>query len=149
MAVPFDIHIQIVPPDQYKGMAFYSFAFQRSLGVRGLQKLVNMYAKYLLTPEGTDPLDRSYGTNLTGLLGSNVGLYDAKDVLELAVNKTTQALYGMQVNRDVPDTERLAAATVTEVLLVAEWPGIAAQIYIENTAGQGRAVLLPTLVVRS
>lgn len=147
MASRFDIHIQIVPADQYKGMAFYSFGQQRSLGVRGLQKLVNIFAKYLLTPVGSDPMDLTYGTELPNLFGSNIDLSDAKDVLLLAVDKAAQAIRAFQNSVDVPDDERLSSATVTGIVLVEAGPGIAAQVHIVNTLNEGRAVLLPTLEV--
>jgi hypothetical protein len=149
MAAPFDIHIQIVPASNYRGMRFYSFGQRRSLGVRGLQKLVNVFAKYALTPVGTDPLDPTYGTEIPNLFGSNVDLRDAQDVLLLSVDKTAQAIRGFQSSLDVPDDERLATATVNAVILIEAGPGIAAQIRIENVVRQGTQLLLPTLTVRT
>ena len=149
MAAPFDIHIQIVPASRYHGMKFYSFGQRRSLGVRGLQKVVNMFAKYLLTPVGTDPLDPTYGTELPNLFGSNVDLRDAQDVLLLSVDKAAQAIRGFQNSLDVPDDERLATATLNAVILIEAGPGIAAQIRIENVVRQETQLLLPTLTVRT
>ncbi len=147
MASRFDIHIQIIPHDQYDGMAFYSFGQTRSIGVRGLQKLVNMFAKYLLTPVGSDPLDISYGTEVPNLFGANVDLADAKDVLLLAVDKTAAAIREFQSSLDTPNDERLSSATVTGIILIDTGPGIAAQIEITNVLNEGRKVLLPTLEV--
>jgi hypothetical protein len=145
----YDINIQIVPAADYNGMAFYSFGQTRSLGVRGIQKLVNMAAKYLLTPIGTDPLDSTYGTNLTYLLGSNVALEDAREVLDAAVTSTAEAITGWQSgDTAVPDDERLATLAVTAYIEIPDGPGFAAQILITNVSGQQLQFLLPTLAVR-
>lgn len=147
--MPYDINIQIVPAVRYTGMAFYSFGQTRSLGVRGLPKLVNLYAKFLLTPIGTDPLDLTYGTNLTNLIGSNIALDDAREVLDMAVAATTAAIRGAQTGiTALADDERLATATVTAYLLLPEGPGFAAQLLIRNVANQQLQLVLPTLEVR-
>ena len=147
--MPFDINIQIVPASNYTGMAFYSFGQTRSLGVRGIQKLVNIFAKFLLTPIGTDPLDLTYGTNLTSLIGSNVVLADAKEILDIAVDATVAAIQAFQTGQSaVPDDERLASGAVTDYIVVDSGPGFAAQILIRNVAGQQLQLVLPTLKVR-
>lgn len=147
--MPYDINIQIVPASRYTGMAFYSFGQTRSLGVRGIQKLINIFAKFLLTPVGTDPTDLTYGTNLTSLIGSNVVLDDARDILNIAVDATVTAIQGFQSGQSaVPDDERLASASVTDYIEIPEGPGFAAQILIRNVSGQQLQLVLPTLEVR-
>jgi len=147
--MPFDINIQIVPAVRYSGMAFYSFGQKRSLGVRGLQKLVNLFAKYLLTPIGSDPTDLTYGTNLTSLIGSNVVLDDAREILDIAVDATVAAIQSFQTRKGVvTDDERLASAAVTNYIVVPTGPGFAAQILIRNVANQQLQLVLPTLEVR-
>jgi hypothetical protein len=147
--VSYDIHIQIVPATQYTGMAFYSFGQTRSLGVRGLQKLVNIFAKFLLTPIGTDLLDPTYGTNMTGLIGSNVALNDAREILDLAVASTMDAIFAFQSGKsNIPNDERLATAAVTNYILIPDGPGFAAQILITNVSRQQLQLVLPTLQVR-
>lgn len=146
----YDLNIQLVAEEDYTGMGFYSFGQTRSLGVRGLLKLVNVFAKHLLTPVGSDPLDPSYGTNLTGLLGSNASLRDARDILYAAVEKTSTAIRGWQALRTgTPDDERLAQASVTDYIEIVGAPGFAAQIYVVNVLRQRLSLALPTLQVRS
>lgn len=145
----YDINIQIVPASNYTGMAFYSFGQTRSLGVRGIQKLINIFAKFLLTPIGTDPTDLSYGTNLTSLIGSNIVLADAKEILDIAVDSTVAAIQSFQTGQSgIPDDERLASAAVTDYIVVDAGPGFAAQILIRNVSGQQLQLVLPTLEVR-
>ena len=148
--MPYDVNIQIVAAAEYDGMGFYSFGQKRSLGVRGIQKLVNIFAKYLLTPIGTDPTDLDYGTNLTNLIGSNVILGDAQEILDIAVDKTIAAIQSWQAaNASVPNDERLSSASVTDYIEIPEGPGFAAQILITNVSGEQLQIVLPTLEVRS
>ena len=146
--MPFDVNIQIVPAVDYTGTAFYSFGQTRSLGVRGIQKLINIFAKFLLTPVGSDPLDLTYGTNFTNLIGSNVILDDAREILDAAVTTTATAIQGFQTGQaNIPDDERLATAAVSQYILIPDGPGFAAQILITNVANVGLTILLPTLQV--
>ena len=145
----YDINIQIVPAARYTGQGFYSFGQTRSLGVRGIQKLINIFAKFLLTPVGTDPLDLSYGTNLTHMIGTNVVLADARELLNIAVGRAVSGVQRIQAARPtIPADERLASASVTAYLSIPSGPGFAAQILITNTAGQQLQLVLPTLEVR-
>ena len=145
----YDVNIQIVPEAQYTGMGFYSFGQTRSLAVRGLNKLVNMFAKFLLTPVGSDPLDSTYGTILTNLIGTNLVLSDAREILDSAVDTTVSAIQGWQAGQSaIPDDERLASATVTDYISIPSAPGFAAQILITNVSGQQLQIVLPTLEVR-
>jgi len=145
----FDTHIQIIPEADYTGLKFYSFAYARSQKVSGIQKLVNLFAKCLLTPLGSDPLDLSYGTELTRLIGSNITPRDASEVLLLAVEAAAKTIQAAQTGRDVPSSERLQSAVVTQLIIIEDSQGFAAQIYIKNVANQQLTFLLPTLEVRT
>jgi phage baseplate assembly protein W len=146
--VSFDVNIQIVSAQNYTGFSFYSFGQTRSLGVRGINKLVNEVAKFLLTPVGSDPLNLNYGTQLTNLLGANVTLADSQEVLQLAVQQTQEALQSYQAAETaVPSDEQLASISVTAFVLIPQAPGIAAQILITNVANQSLQIILPMLTV--
>lgn len=148
--MPYDVNIQIVAEVDYKGMGFYSFGQKRSLGVRGIQKLVNMFAKYLLTPIGTDPTDLDYGTNVPSLIGSNLALDDAREVLDIAVDKTSAAISAWQIAKgSVSDDERLSSAVVSDYIEIPDAPGFAAQVLITNVSNEQLQIVLPTLEVRS
>ncbi len=150
MADRYDVNIQIVPAAQYDGMGFYSFGQRRSLGVRGINKLVNMFAKWLLTPVGTNPVNLEEGTQLANVIGSNVTTTDAQEILQVSVAAAATAIRKIQAGRsDIPTDERLAAAEITAFILIEEGPGFAAQVYITNVANQGMTVVLPTLSVVS
>lgn len=148
--MPYDVNIQIVAATEYDGMGFYSFGQKRSLGVRGIQKLVNMFAKYLLTPVGTDPTDLDYGTNVPALIGSNLALEDAREVLDIAVDKTSAAITAWQIAKgSVPDDERLSSAVISDYIEIPDAPGFAAQVLITNVSNEQLQIVLPTLEVRS
>lgn len=145
----YDINIQLAPLARSTGRGFYSFGQTRSLGVRGIQKLVNIFAKHLLTPVGSDPLDLRYGTNLMSLVGANVTLLDASEVIHLAVTQTVANIQAYQTGQTaLPAEERLASAQLTNFLIIAEGPGVAAQILIQNVVNQTLQIILPTLEVR-
>ena len=141
----FDIHFQSLPASEYFGTRPFTWGQRRSLGVAGLQKLVNMFLKYLMTPIGTDPLDLDGGTELPALMGSNVTPTDAKEVLIFAVDKTVSAIMAWQGTQLPPEDEALANATVTDFISIPSLPGFSAQIYIQNVAGEGLNFLLPAL----
>jgi len=149
VADKYDVYFQVIPKAQYQGMRFFSFGPTRTLGVRGIQKLLNIFTKYLMTPLGTDPLDVENGTEIPSLLGSNVTPLDAKDIILLAVDKTAKAIDALQSGLDIPDDERISAATVKKFIVLDTGPGVAAQIFIQNVAGQGLEFLLPTLTART
>jgi len=149
VADKYDVYTQIIPAAEYTGTKFFSFGPSRSLAVKGLQKLVGTFAKYLLTPIGSDPLSPQGGTALADLLGSNVGVSDAHEILLLAVAKTVKDIQGFQTGIDMPSTERLASAEVTQFISIPEASGFSAQIYVQNVANQGLTFLLPSLTVRT
>jgi hypothetical protein len=144
----YDVYTQITPATEYNSFKFISFGQKRTAAVQGLQKLIGLYTSALLTPIGSDPLDLLRGTNLTDLIGSNVGVRDAHDTLVLAVQKASSDVITNQIGLQIPDSERLANATVTQFIVIDAAPGFSAQVYIQNVANQGLTLLLPTLQVR-
>lgn len=146
----YDVFIQVVPAAaQSVGGKFLSFGTGRSLGVGGIQKLLNEFTIALLTPVGTDPLDLFRGTDLPNLIGSNVAIDDAQEILTLAVQKATQDILSYQVGIALPEDEQLAAATITEYLVIEDAPGFSARIFVQNVAQQGLTLLLPSLQTRT
>jgi hypothetical protein len=146
MARLYDMHFQTIPPAQLQGLKVFTFGQKRSLGIAGLRKLVNMFLKYLMTPVGTDPLDLDVGTELPLLIGSNIGVHDAKEILLLSVDKASRAIITLQSGQAPPDDEALAGVSVTDYLIISD-SGFSAQLYLKNVAGAGLQFLLPTLTV--
>lgn len=144
-----DIHIQLVDPVILRGTQFYTFGFKRTVAISGIQKLFNNWAKYLLTPVGSNPNDLNEGTTFTSLISSNIPLTDTKDILSLAINKTNKAIRDVQRTLEVPLDERLATATITAFVELPSNPGFTAQVLIRNFSNEGIQVLLPTLDIRT
>lgn len=140
-----DIHIELVLPENLTGVKFYHFGFTRTVSVSGIQKLLNNWIKYLLTPVGSNPNDLNEGTDFTRLIGSNVPLADARDVLAFAIEKTNNAIKAYQRGKQLPLDEKLAYATITEYIEMPSAPGFAAQVLIRNVKNEGLQILLPTL----
>jgi hypothetical protein len=146
MAKQYDLYFQSLGGDNPFGTKPFVFGQARTLGIAGLQKLVNMFTKYLLTAVGSDPLNPEMGTILPTLIGSNVDADDVEEILHLAVEKTVSALIAIQGTQSTPDEEALTSASVTDFLHIPSLPGFSAQIYIQNVAGEGLTFLLPALI---
>lgn len=142
-----DIHIELVLPEDLEGVKFYHFGFTQTIAVSGIQKLLNIWIKYLLTPVGSNPNDLTEGTDFTRLIGSNVPLADARDVLALAIDKTNNAIKAYQRGKQLPLDEKLAYATITGYVEMPSAPGFSAQVLVRNVKNEGLQILLPTLEV--
>ena len=147
MANRFDIHIQtLLEADQRQTFKFMTFGFNPTIGVKGFQMLVNMWLKCFLTPRGSDPTDLNYGTEFSDLIGSNVALEDARDVVLLAVNDCNEQLVSFQ-SEDLTYTrsELLDSAEIIGFQEDASQPGFSVSIEIKNQAQERLEVNLPIL----
>jgi hypothetical protein len=142
-----DIHIELVLPEDLTGVKFYHFGFTRTVAVSGLQKLLNNWIKYLLTPVGSNPNDLEEGTEFTSLIGSNVPLPDARDTLAFSIEKTNSAIKAYQRGKQLPLDEKFSYATITAYVEMSDAPGFSAQVLIRNAKNEGLQILLPTLEV--
>ena len=70
------------------GIVYFVFG-THTQKITGFDKLINQVLKYLLTEEGSDPYDKSYGTVLTSIVGTtpNDEAY-LTEVLEESLEKT-------------------------------------------------------------
>lgn len=141
----YDIHFEPLPPEQqgHYGQKVFGFGYRGSLAVRGPQKLVNLYFKCLLTKKGSDPLNPSYGTGFSDLLGSNFSL-DGRDLLDsvvLAIEDCNEQILDLGRRSNAPASERLQSAKLTQ------WSprvgGFHAYISIRNTEGTLAVLPLP------
>lgn len=139
----YDIHFQLVPAEEQTGGRYFTFGFESAVGVRGPQKLINRWLKCLLTPKGSDPSDKAYGTGFYGLLGSNITTQqDVVDALTLFIEDCNTQMRAMDRQRLAADDERLQSATLTRVVQIDE-SGYEAYVLIRNTANQSLTVQLP------
>jgi len=143
----YDINIKIATLDQQVSGKFISFNDLKTVKVDGLQKLMNIFTKYFLTPIGTNPIDKNEGTEVPALLGSNISPFDARDIVVLAINKTVTAVRRLQQNQNLSSAERLLNATLTDFIAQPDRPGFTAQILLRNVANQGATLFIPSLSV--
>jgi len=149
MAVPYDIHYQILPADQQVSARVFGFGFVSAIGVRGPQKLINRWLKCFMTPQGTDPYNPKYGTGFTDLIGSNIqSPTDVVDVISLAIQECNEQVRGFEAVNTTPLDERLASATILQILQDGD-DGFQVWIGITNAAGLQTPVLLPSTSTRA
>lgn len=133
----YDIHIQPVAADQVYGKKCYEFGFSAALKIDGFQALISRWAKTLLTPRGSDPLDKESGTTLTNLLGANVASVanGVRDFVALAVEDANEQVREQDLVGFRPDNERLQSG---ELIDFRESPGgIELWVRLTNIAGEG------------
>jgi len=146
MANIYDIHIQTLSAaDQRQTFKFMSFGFEATIGVKGFQMLINMWLKCFLTPKGSDPTDLEYGTNFTYLIGSNIPVKDAQDVVGLAIEQCNDQIIAMQRSQsDLTTSERLSTAKIINYIEQPSAPGFTVYIEIQNLAGEQLVLNVPT-----
>lgn len=146
MAEIFDLHIQTLPSaEQRETFKFMSFGFESTIGVKGFQTLINLWLKCLLTPKGSDATDLDYGTNFPYLIGSNVPIKDAQDVVNLAIEQCNGQIVAIQrSDMDYTNSERLSNAKVTNFVEVPTDPGFQVTVEIQNQAGERLALNVPS-----
>lgn len=141
----YDLHFQAVEEDELVGFRFFTRAFNRTVAVRGVNKLMNLWTKLFLTPKGSDPTNLERGTDFAKLIGSNiVSVQDIRDVVLLSISDCNRQLAEIQRTTLPDDDETLRTA----VLLNFETPttdGIRVWIGITNVKNEEATVLIPLL----
>lgn len=133
----YDIHYQMVPEAEqlYSGGKVFTFGFTSAIGVKGPQKLVNRWLKCLMTPKGTDPLTKTYGTGYADLIGSNLSRYqDFVDAVTLHISDCNDQITAFDQAQFPPDDERLESASLTSVVPRGA-DGYDVYVTIKNVAG--------------
>lgn len=138
----YDIHIEGVPQDEVtRGQCLTFGKYARSLGIQGIQKMVNRFTKCMMTPIGTDLSDPDYGTPLAAAF-----LNSATDATVSAVAAQSVVMAETKVREydssyELPDDERLLSAKITAI--VADPTGLGVTLYIELKSVSGAIVTIP------
>lgn len=128
---------------------FFTFGFDRSVGVRGPQKLALQWLKCLMTTKGTDPTDLEYGTEFPNLIGSNVrSMRDVQDVVTLCIQDCNEQITKIQQETQPDLDELLLTATLAKFELTGD-DGFDAYVTIANAKNQEVTVNLPSLATRT
>jgi hypothetical protein len=141
----YDFYFQGVPEDELTGFKFFTRGFDRTLGVRGVPKLLNLWTKIFLTPKGSDPTNLERGTDFSGLFGANiVSTSDVRDVVLLSVDDCNKQLFALQ-RTSLPDTDETLKTAVLRSLNQVSADRIDVYIDITNLKNQELTVLIPLL----
>jgi hypothetical protein len=144
MANKFDVHFSALSAEEQKSTFKFVGFGTASIGVKGLQYLVNAFAKCMLTPRGSDPSDLDYGTEFTGLIGSNVSPQDARDITVIAIDQCIEQLTRFQsMDNTLTASERIRSAELIRFVEDESAPGFSAYVQIRNQAGERRLLQVP------
>lgn len=128
---------------------FFTFGFDRSVGIRGPQKLALQWLKCLMTTKGTDPTNLEYGTDFPNLIGSNVqAMQDLQDVVMLCVQDCNEQIIAIQ-QKTQPDLDELLLAATLARFDRTGVDGFEAYVTISNAKNQEVTVNLPALATRT
>lgn len=147
MAPTFDTYIELLPADkQGVQQGTYTFGFDKTIGVKGFQKLINRWAKAFLTLEGSDLSNRDYGTSFPALIGSNISdRGEIQEVVRASVAKANATLFAFQSqNPPENDREALSDAELVSLIFDADGLGFEASVLITNQAGEALQLLIPS-----
>ena len=141
----YDFYFQGVPEDELTGFKFFTRGFDRTLGVRGIPKLLNLWTKIFLTPKGSDPTNLERGTDFSGLFGANiVSTSDVRDVVLLSIDDCNKQIFALQ-RISLPDMDETLKTAVLNTLNQPAADRIDVYIDITNLANQEQTVLIPLL----
>lgn len=148
MPTRYDVHFQILPEAEQSSERVFGFGFVSAVGVRGPQKLINRWLKCLMTPQGSDPFDRTYGTGFPNLIGSNIqDVADALDATALFIQDCNEQIRAFDKANFTPADERLQSATILKIVELGA-DGFEIWVGITNAAGQQTPVVLPSTSTR-
>lgn len=149
MATTYDIYFQGVAEKDVNSIRFFTFGFNRSIAVRGVQKLILLWLKCLMTPKGSDPTNISAGTDFPNLIGSNISsMADVRDVVLLAIDDCNTQIKAIQRVTLPDEDETLASASLTKFQALGE-DGFEAWVDIKNIKGTVLTIDLPSMATRS
>jgi hypothetical protein len=131
----YDIHFQPVPEDEVTGKQCFEFGYAAALKVDGFQSLINRWAKTLMTPRGSDPLDREAGTNFSNMIGGNVSRVTTgiRDLVGAAIEDANEQVRQQDSEGFRSDTEKLQGAELADFREVQA--GFEVWVWITNVAG--------------
>ncbi len=132
----YDIHVETLDESKALGVEFLTFGdYDKSLGIKGFQKMVNRFVKCLMTPLGTDLSDSSYGTILADSLGNNVDPSAMFALVAQSVVAAEDKITEYDSQYALPDDERLGSVKVENVVNDPNAFGVLITLQMRNVAG--------------
>jgi len=145
----FDAFYAGTSEETQRAFKFFTFGFDRSVGIRGPQKLALQWLKGFMTPKGSDPTDVESGTDFSNLIGSNIqSMQDLRDVVMLCIQDNNEQIYKIQQETH-PDLDELLLTAVLSKFNPLGNDGFEAYVTISNAKRQDVTVNLPVLATRT
>ena len=128
---------------------FFTFGFNRSVGIRGPQKMALQWLKCFMTTKGSDPTASEYGTEFPNLIGSNIAsIQDVRDVVVLCIQDCNEQIMAIQ-RETQPDLDELLLTAVLSQFALTGADGFDAYVTISNVKNAEVTVNLPALATRT
>ena len=141
----YDFYFQGVPEEELVGFKFFTRQFNRTIAVRGINKLLNLWVKIFLTPTGTDPTNLERGTEFPRLFGSNItSMLDVRDVVLLSIDDCNKQIFNLQ-RIATPDIDETLRTAVLQQFLQISADRIEVYVGITNLKNEEATVLVPLL----
>jgi len=141
----YDFYFQGIPEDELTGFKFFTRGFDRTIAVRGVPKLLNIWTKIFLTPKGSDPTNLERGTDFPGLFGANItSTSDVRDVVLLSIDDCNKQIFALQ-RVSLPDMDETLKTAVLRTLNRTAADRIDVYVDITNLKNQELTVLIPLL----
>ena len=153
MASTYDLLLEVTPvPGSNPPAGTFNFTFgnvqgtstQKSALVTGFYKTLLKWVKCLLTIQGTDIVDLSYGTSFPNLFSSNItNSTDLSDFLTQCVSTATAKIIQYQTSVVTDPNELLSEASITSLIINQGNSGFDVYITLTNAAGTQMIIGLP------
>ena len=138
----FDIHIE--PATEVQGTRCLTFgAYPHSIGVKGVQKMVNRFVMCFLTPQGSHRSDPDYGTPLAGAIANTTDARSLRALAAQSVVTAEQKIREYDMIYGLPDDERLRSVEIQNIVVDPTGLGVVLYLLLRNAAGTTVQVLLP------
>jgi len=94
-----------------------TFGFQKlSLAIEGIEKLLQIFVKELLTTPGSDYVIPESGGGLQSYLGYNISdEQEVRSSLMIDIDRTLDQIIESQATQSLPATERISTAQMTDL----------------------------------
>lgn len=132
----YDIHIQPVSEVEVVSTKCYEFGYAAALKVEGFQSLISRWAKTLLTPRGSNPINREEGTNFSNLIGSNISRVTTgvRDLVALEIEEANEQVRIQDIEGFRQASERLQSGELREFRESSA--GFEVWVFLTNVSGE-------------
>jgi hypothetical protein len=141
----YDIHFQPVPDAEITGYQCFEFGYAAALKVSGFQSLINRWAKTLMTPRGSNPLNTEEGTNFPNLIGGNIARVTTgvRDLVATAIEDANEQVRQQDIEGYRAAKERLQGGELVDFTEAAA--GFSVWVKLTNVAGTSATFRLATV----